>query len=295
MPLTPALEYRETAPPRRLAPFVAAFWTLRGVQPEPCFDLVLPDRHAELVIHRTGRFREWHESGEVSEQATSLIAGVMERAVALSPAQQFETVGVRFTPLGPAPLCRHPLGVLSGRLTPAVDALSPAVSQVVTDAGQAGSLEEALRILERGLTRLFARVAPVPETVAAAVRLIDRTSGTISMDRLVRLSGATSRQLERQFQACVGLPPKRYARIVRFQRAVSALVAAPLVPGAELALRYGYYDQAHFTREFRAFTGWAPKAFASRKLGELTRHFVSDSSKTSPPAPRQPNPSVHLS
>jgi AraC-like DNA-binding protein len=276
------LEYRETAPPPALAPFVATFWTLQGVQPEPCFDLVLPDGHAELVIHRTGRFREWAASGVVSEQPPALIAGVMEHAIALSPASQFETVGVRFTPYGLAPLCRHPQHVLSGRLTPAIDAMSPALSRLVADAGQADSLEEALRTLEVGLAGVFARMTIAPDGVASAVRLIERTGGTISMDRIVRDIGITSRQLERQFHVRVGLPPKRYARVVRFQRAVRALVSAPLAPGTELALRHGYYDQAHFTREFRAFTGWAPKAFASRKLGELTRHFVSDSSKTPP-------------
>lgn len=279
------LEYRETAPPAALAPFVATFWTLQGVQPEPCFDLVLPDGHAELVIHRTGRFREWVASGEVSEQPPALIAGVMERAIALSPASQFETVGVRFTPFGLAPLCRHPQDALSDRLTPAIDALSPTIFGIVADAGQVDSLEEALRVLEVGLAAVFARMTPEPDAVASAVRLIERTGGTISIDRIVRDTGITTRQLERQFRLRVGLPPKRYARVVRFQQAVRALVSAPLAPGTELALRHGYYDQAHFTREFRAFTGWAPKAFASRKLGELTRHFVSDSSKPPPLVP----------
>jgi hypothetical protein len=50
------MEYREIAPGPSLRPFVATFWTLQGVQPEACFDLVLPDGHAELVVHRSGRF-----------------------------------------------------------------------------------------------------------------------------------------------------------------------------------------------------------------------------------------------
>jgi AraC-like DNA-binding protein len=73
---------------------------------------------------------------------------------------------------------------------------------------------------------------------------------------------------------------------VRFHRAVGALIAAPSLTGALHAVEHGYYDQAHFTSEFKAFTGWAPRAFASQKLGELTRHFVSDSSKTRARAPR---------
>jgi AraC-like DNA-binding protein len=268
------MEYREIAPTPRLKPFVVAFWTLRGVSTGESADLVLPDGTAELVIHRTGRFHEWHASGEIAEQPAALVAGVMDQAVAIAPARRFETVGVRFTPQGLAPLCRCPLSALTSRLTPAGDALSPGLARVVADARQADSIEQSVRILRRGLIRLFDRVAPAPSPVAAAVRLVEQTGGTISMDRLAHATGATARGLERQFLAFVGLPPKRYARVVRFHRAVSTLVSAPDMPGAELALHHGYYDQAHFTSEFKAFTGWAPKAFASRKLGELTRHFV---------------------
>jgi AraC-like DNA-binding protein len=268
------MEYREIAPTPSLKPFVVAFWTLRGVSNDASVDLVLPDGNAEVVIHRTGRFLEWHASGEIAEQPAALVVGVMERAIAIAPARRFETVGVRFTPHGLAPLCRHPQSALSSRLTPAGEALSPALARIVADVAQADSIAESLDILQRGLIRLFDRVAPAPSRVAAAVRLIEQSGGTISMDRLVRDTGATARGLERQFQAFVGLPPKRYARVVRFHRAVSTLVSAPERPRAELALHHGYYDQAHFTREFKAFTGWAPKAFASRKLGELTRHFV---------------------
>ena len=113
------MQYLEIAPAPCLTPFVAAFWTLRGTSEEPSFDLVLPDGHAELVVHRTGRFLEWQQSGEIAEQPTALLAGVMERAIALSPARRFETVGVRFTPHGLAPLCRYPQSALSSRLTPA--------------------------------------------------------------------------------------------------------------------------------------------------------------------------------
>jgi methylphosphotriester-DNA--protein-cysteine methyltransferase len=86
-----------------------------------------------------------------------------------------------------------------------------------------------------GLIRLFDRVAAAPNRVAAAVRLIDRTGGTISMDRLVHHTGATSRWLERQFQAFVGMPPKRYARVVRFHRARQR---------ADHAFRVGFFQDA---------------------------------------------------
>jgi AraC-like DNA-binding protein len=268
------MEYREIAPDLSLAPFVAAFWTLRGSATEQAFDLVLPDGHAELVVHRTGRFRQWQAAGDATEQPSALVVGVMERAIALAPARRFETLGVRFTPTGLACLCDVPASALSDRLTPAEAVAGPGLARVIATVASAESMGQALNLLRSDLGRLFSRMPTPPRTLVAALRLIDRTSGTISMDRLASHTGATARWLERQFNATVGLPPKRYARVVRFHRACQAIVSAPGMPGADLALRHGYYDQAHFGNEFKSFTGWAPREFVSQQLGELTRHFA---------------------
>ena len=271
------MEYRELTPGPFLTPYVAAFWTLRGSCPVPSFDLVLPDGHAEVVVHRAGRFLEWHASDDVREQPAAIVAGVADRAVVLSPAGAYETVGIRLMPYALARLCDGPLDALGSGIASAELVLAPGARRLMAAAVYADSLEEAVRVLQRGLRELFERVPPAPPAVVAAVRRIRRTSGAIPVDRLAGETGASARTLERQFDAWVGLSPKRYARVVRFHRAVGALIAAPDVTGARHAAEHGYYDQAHFTSEFKAFTGWAPKAFANQKLGELTRHFVAPS------------------
>lgn len=268
------MEYREIPPGRCLSPFVAAFWTLRGSCPGPAFDLVLPDGHAEVVVHRAGRFLEWRPAGEVRTQPAVIVAGVTDRAVALSPAGDYETIGVRVMPHALALLCAVPLDALGPEIAPAESVLSPAARRVMSTAADAGSLDDAVVVLQRGLQDLFAHTPPPPPSVLAAVHRIRRTAGRVSVSRLADEAGTSARTLERQFDAWVGLSPKRYARVVRFHRAVTALIAAPDLNGAAHAATSGYYDQAHFTSEFKAFTGWAPKAFAAEKLGELTRHFA---------------------
>ena len=61
---------------------------------------------------------------------------------------------------------------------------------------------------------------------------------------------------------------------MRFRRAVAALEADGPDAGAAVALDHGYYDQAHFIAEFRAFAGDAPRRFVQARLAELTRFFV---------------------
>jgi AraC-like DNA-binding protein len=282
---SPAMEYRELSPGQAVTASVATIWTLRGSSPAPAFDLVLPDGHAEIIAHRAGRFREWRAAEAATEQPVSVVAGVSDRAVLLSPpAATFETIGIRVTPYGLARLSTCRIGELTGRIAPAAAVLAAPAVRLIADAAQADSLDEAVLLIQRGLHRLFDRAAAPPPAVVAAVRRIQITHGAISVEDVLGETGVTARTLERQFAHWVGLSPKRYARVVRFHAAISRLIAAPDIPGALLALQHGYYDQAHFTRDMKAFTGWAPRAFVTGRLGELTRRFaaapVSDSSKT---------------
>lgn len=79
--------------------------------------------------------------------------------------------------------------------------------------------------------------------------------------------GLSPRRLIDTFSAKVGMTPKRFARVRRFQRVLAAITTANPPPWAELALQCGYFDQAHLIHEFRAFSGLHPTAYAARGPG----------------------------
>ncbi|MBA3548045.1 MAG: AraC family transcriptional regulator, partial [Nannocystis sp.] len=79
--------------------------------------------------------------------------------------------------------------------------------------------------------------------------------------------GLSPRRLIDVFAARVGMTPKRFARLRRFQRVLSAISGARPPPWAELALQCGYFDQAHLIHEFRAYSGLHPTAYAARGPG----------------------------
>ena len=112
--------------------------------------------------------------------------------------------------------------------------------------------------------------------------------GGVSVDGLARRCGWSARSLERRFRHAVGLPPKLFSRIVRFQR-VFAAARAGKPDWAGLAIDCGYYDQAHLNRDFREFTGSSPAAYWRQEPGLASLFALPDplsgSSKTSA-APR---------
>jgi transcriptional regulator GlxA family with amidase domain len=116
-------------------------------------------------------------------------------------------------------------------------------------------------------------VAEVERTaVSVAVEEMLRAGGLVEIGDVAAGVGLSPRQFERRFRAEVGLPPKLFCRIQRFQRIFQALESGP-AKWADVAVDCGYYDQAHLIRDFRAFAGETPVELMAEDT-DLARHFL---------------------
>ena len=152
-----------------------------------------------------------------------------------------------------------------------------------------GDGERCVRALDPILMRHLMRAAPIDPLVMAAGRLLLREPRPIA--DVARRMGVSPRHLTRTFRHAVGLTPKMFARISRFQRVAAVLDDDG--PGGEVlagvALACGYYDQSHLVRDVRAFAGGTPVALRAALDGELAEYFLrarraSHFSKIDPPA-----------
>jgi len=96
--------------------------------------------------------------------------------------------------------------------------------------------------------------------VVFAIDLIFSSNGMVSVKELTEKAGVGERQLERLFKRYVGLSPKFFARIIRFNY-IFQLIQSKNTPWAEIVYQSGYYDQSHFIRNFKAFTGEDPTSY----------------------------------
>jgi len=88
---------------------------------------------------------------------------------------------------------------------------------------------------------------------------IEAAHGLVRIDELCDEAGISIRQVDRLFREHLGIRPKTFARIARFQNAIGLLKKDPGCTMADVAVRCGYYDQSHFVHDFRRFAGAAPK------------------------------------
>ena len=273
------MDYREYAPRPQLAPYVSLLWTLAGHAceiegtPQP----VLPDGHPELILHFGDAFARIGRNGCVERQPLALFAGQLTEQLILQPTGRIGVLGVRFRPFGATAVLAMPQHELTG-LTIGLDELNPVLSRSLAELrSSTDDLELAVSRAQRILTRHL-RLEPVDSRVRVAVETIQQSGGRVGMDALARQLSWTRRHLERRFLDHVGVPPKRLARITRFQQALRLLETVPLSRGVDAAAECGYADQSHFIREFRDLAGCSPSQHLLRQA-ELTGFFISDPSR----------------
>jgi len=127
------------------------------------------------------------------------------------------------------------------------------------------SVSERFRLVEEFLLSRLNSDTHVNPCVEYALDEIVRRPGYTSLSALSLKIGYSQKHFIDLFKKHIGLTPKAYVRVMRFQNAVAAIELADDVDWAAIALQSGYYDQAHFINEFRAYSGFTPKEYLEKK------------------------------
>jgi len=225
----------------------------------------MPSGQLTLMLHLGPPQRVVERSGAARDELlrAGFVSGLQE-GPATFEAERANTcvVALDLLPLGAWALFRGlPLSGLTGQVLEPECILGAAVERLRQQMIEAVDLGRALDLLERWLVARL-RLAPAPHAATlAATELLACTQGTLRVERLAREVGVSARRLNELFLRQVGVPAKRYARILRFRRAVRRLSSAPGVNLARLALECGYYDQAHLYRDFRELATLTPPEY----------------------------------
>src|SRR5262249_40666351 len=132
----------------------------------------------------------------------------------------------------------------------------------------ATSVEARFRSAATWVAERVADARPGDPAIAWAAAEIEAAGGDVSIAGLRAQTGLSKTRLAAAFREQIGVPPQRYARLVRFRRAL-AMVEGGNGSLADVALSAGYYDQPHFNADFRELTGLAPRELIASQAGGL--------------------------
>jgi AraC-like DNA-binding protein len=203
--------------------------------------------------------------GGWAQHAEGFVGGLHDTYALVESTGRQSGVEVYLTPVGAALVTGVPMRHLRGQVV-ALDDLFGALGGLVREELlEAPGWRERFAIVDRFILARISDAEPPPACLIRALARLHSARGAAEIGSLTTELGCSRRYLIGLFNDHVGLPPKLYARILRFQHALE-LADGGAIGWAEVAQRCGYYDQAHMIHDFRQFTGHSPTAYQALKL-----------------------------
>jgi AraC-like DNA-binding protein len=248
----------EVAPCPRLGSYVQLIWCLE-LDAELDFgppERIAPDGVVELVFHYRDPVAMRFAREELVSQPRSALVTLTRRYVEICPRGPSGFLAVRFRPWGAHHFLRLPVSELADRMVSAGDVWGASIHALEEQLAMAETTGSRVQLVEQFL---IARLQPDPKIDAEPiVRAIWGCGGDIRVSALCADLGLTERTLERTFAAAVGMAPRSFIRLTRFLRSCSRLRSGAASSLTAVALDGGYYDQAHFIADVKAFSGMTP-------------------------------------
>jgi AraC-like DNA-binding protein len=245
--------------------FVACFWYFEGDgQQGHTHERLMPNGEATIIINlREDAIRVYHPTdlNRFETFGTALFSGARSHYFVIDTAQQDRVLGIQFRAGGAYPFFRIPAGEAENtsiRLDELWKHRSELLRERLLGAPDAASMfqiaEECL------LAELFRPLHLHPAVEFALTRFYNQPH-IATVTSVTEKIGLSPRHFVEVFRNEVGMTPKTFCRVRRFQRAIHSAHGRQKVNWTELALDCGYYDQAHFIHDFQSFSGLTPTAY----------------------------------
>lgn len=237
-----------------LANFVELFWSYEGFAPSYASERVLPTGTVSLIFHL--------------DSASVKVFGPHSTFFTLDTSRPASLIGVHFRPGGAFQVLGLPTSEVHNVVVSLDDLWGKAVHDLHERLLEVQGMTNKFRVLEGFLltrtTKLLTKETLSPHAaVAHALRAFDLHLPP-SVTTVTEELGLSSRRFSQVFAREVGLTPKLYARVRRFQK-VLGLLGDPRIDWADVALACGYFDQAHFIHDFHTFAGLNPTTYISSR------------------------------
>lgn len=263
-------------PKEPLGQFIQLYWHFEGGAFPHAKERVLPTGSVAMVFvlphervrrydSRTGRAQGWISS--------DVFVGAHSRPFVIDTSSQACVMGVQFKPGGAAAFLDEPVRLLTNQHVELDTMFREDATEVHDALREATGAEARFDVLSRVLSaRLRAKRAHA--AVAPAVSLLDQCAAASSVSAMADELGLSARRFTQIFADAVGLTPKRYARVQRFQRVLRATDGRRNADWANVAASCGYYDQSHLIHEFRSLADCTPSEYLRLGLtGDQRNHM----------------------
>jgi len=275
----PTMRLQHIEPHHLLKGYVEKLWVfesngrvpngdLKLIVPNGCIKLVIPFRNG-----LSGKINEWYH---LSKENSITLIGMTDvpSIVDVETNSPSGTIGIQFSPMGAYRFFNIKQSEIKNQIHPLTDILGIAAKALEEQISNVESLNGKIHLIQQFLLKQLMR-RDGDDVFDFCIQKITQTRGKILIRELERETGFSSRWLNIKFQEKVGISPKNLSSIIRFQQFYQALTKSNESNFFKNEFYDYYYDQSHFIKDFKRFTGFPPAKFTLTE-NEFGRIFYKD-------------------
>ena len=269
------MNYRTFAPHPDLESLVKYYWTLEvPAEDDSQRQQIIPDGCIEMAFILGDDIKRYISQDEFILQPRAMVLGQRIEPFYIEPVGYVNTFAVSFYPYGFANFITKPIKNLTNKETPITLLFGEnSAKELERKILQATDTKERIGRIEEFLFDKLNGKATIDNIVKTTIDTLLSTSGSAPINKILKEDLSKRRQLERKFAKQIGISPKQLGKVIRLQTALKILLNEEAENLTSIAYESEYYDQAHFIKDFKEFTGISPKEFLGNKHMALSSLF----------------------
>lgn len=263
---------RKYVPGAPLSAFVECFWYWQGAPQTHAKERLMPNGETSIVFNLREepiRIYEGDNLNRYTAYGRAVLSGARTNSFVIDTQQEDRVFGIQFLPGGAFPFFRMPASELENQSVDLEDLWRGTARNLRERLLAAQSIEDMFALAEACLLSQMVKPLELHPAVKFACRAFCGRPHRVSVGSVLGETGLSQRRFIQVFHEQVGLRPKAFCRVRRFQRILKTVHGAREADWAQVALECGYYDQAHFIHDFREFSGLTPSVYLSRATMHL--------------------------
>jgi AraC-like DNA-binding protein len=254
-------------PTSELIDFVKCYWTLESEKENtPVKNIIVPDGTMKLIFHYGEAYKHHPKNGESITLPKYFLIGQLTQPYVVEPLGITGTFIVRFQPNGFLPFATIPIKEMENTAIPLNKLFGKDGDDIGRNILNANCTSKRIALIETFLFNRLADKNNIDKIVKSTVETILNANGQFSIGELSKQNNINRRQLTRKFSSAIGLSPKQLSKTIRIQGTLKSLITNDVNSLTDLAYQNNYFDQAHFIKDFKEFTGLTPKEFYGESL-----------------------------
>ncbi|MBL0358299.1 MAG: AraC family transcriptional regulator [Chitinophagaceae bacterium] len=265
--------------PANLEKNIESILYFKGFTPDHSIERIVPTGHVFVVFELDNIPRNTFDNETLKPLKTFSkvwVSGTHRNFISISAHQHSEMLAIQFKPAGAFPFLHCPLQELNDKVVSAKEVFGKEVMELREKVFVAENPQAKFNLVSNWLENRFDNKKQAPEYLLAFIERLQKEAVS-NLNKIIDSYPATQKQLIDHFKKYVGLTPKYYHRILRFNEILKIINKKERLSWTDVAYSCDYSDQSHFIKEFSLFSGFNPQEFLKMEFTkERTNFFPMD-------------------